>query len=306
MRPGCAVQVRSGLGLTLGLVLGWSALGCDRPEAEAAKPGSQEEIVARIDGRAITRLDFERHLSQQAPFVQARYRSPERRKELLSNLIRFEVLAMEADKRGYGRDPDVVRYVKQRAIEEMIASELDAVYKAEDVPEAELEPYYRAHPELFTQKEAVRVSQILARDRAEATRLVKQVRALAPRDEKGFRRLVEQHSQDEDSKQRGGDLTFLERDSPEHSRAVIEAAYTLREIGDVSEPVESEKGFHILKLTQRRAGFLRPFEEVKRQVRTRLYQEGRAKKIEEWVQATRERVKIEIFEDKLKDIKSPP
>jgi peptidyl-prolyl cis-trans isomerase C len=300
--PGWALEVGRGLAVALPLL----ALACDRSQAEAAKPGSPEEVVARIDGRAITRSDFERHLSKQAPFVQARYGSPERRKELLSNLIRFEVLALEAEKRGYRRDPDVVRLVKQRSIEEMIAKELDGVYEPEDVPEAELEPYYRAHPELFTQKEAVRVSQILVRDRAEAARLVKEARALGPRDEKGFRQLVELHSQDEDSKQRGGDLTFLERDSPEPARAVIEAAHGLRQIGDVSEPVESEKGFHVLRLTQRRAGFLRPFEEVKRQVRLRLYQEGRAKKIEEWVQAMRDRVKIEVFEDKLKDIKSPP
>ena len=45
----------------------------------------------------------------------------------------------------------------------MIAKELDAGFKPEDVPEAELQPYYQAHPELFTQKEAVRVSQVVLR-----------------------------------------------------------------------------------------------------------------------------------------------
>ncbi len=303
MRPGCAARIGFGLGLLI---------ACDRTEAgsggSARGPGSQDEaeVVARIDGKAITRSDFERHLGRQSPYAQARYRSPERRKEFLQNLIRFEVMAMEADKRGYRRDPDVVRFVKQRSIEEMIAKELDATFKAEDIPEADLEPYYRSHADLFTQKEAVRVSQILVKDRESAARLVQEARALGARDEKGFRGLVERHSRDEDSKQRGGDLTFLERDSPEPPRPVVDAAHALRQIGDVSDPVETEKGFHILRLTQRRAGFLRPFEEVKRQVRTRLHQERRGQKVEEWVQEMRGRVKIEVFEDKLKDIKSPP
>ncbi len=280
------------------LVLALGA-GCDRSQADTVKPGSPQEVVARIDGQAITRAEFEQHLARQTPFVQARYASPERRKELLQNLVRFEVLAREAGKRGYGRDPDVVRFVKQRAIEEMIAKDLDAKFKPEDVPEADLEPYYRAHPDLFTQKEAVRVSQILVKDRQTATQVVNQARALGPRDEKGFRRLVDEHSIDEDSKQRGGDLTFLERDDHDHPTAVIAAAHALTHIGQVSEPVETERGFHILRLTQRRAGFLRPFEDVKRQVRNLVYQERRSKKVDQWVQEMRGRVKIEVFEDKL-------
>jgi peptidyl-prolyl cis-trans isomerase C len=293
-----------GWGLGLGLSLAGAA--CQRTGASTPPAAAQEDVVARIDGRAITRNELEAHLSRQTPYVRARYQSPERRKELLSSLIRFEVLALEAHKRGYSRDPDVVRLVKQRSIEQMIAKDLDAVFTADDIPEAEVEPYYRAHPEQFTQKEAVRVSEILVRDRALADRLAREARRLAPQDEKGFRRLVAQHSVDEDSRQRGGDLTFLERDSTDQPRPVIEAAYALKDIGQVSDPVESDKGFHVLRLTQRRVGFLRPFEEVKRQARTRLYQERRAKKIEEWVHAMKEKLKIEVFEDKLKDIKSPP
>jgi peptidyl-prolyl cis-trans isomerase C len=275
------------------------AAGCDRSQAETVKPGSPEEVVARIDGQAITRADFERHLQRQTPFVQARYASPERRKELLQNLVRFEVLAREAEKRGYGRDPDVVRFVKQRAVEEMLAKDLDAGFRPEDVPEADLARYYQTHPDLFTQKEAVRVSQIVVKDRATATQLAAQARALGSKDEKGFHRLVEQHSIDEDSKQRGGDLTFLERDDHDHPAAVIQAAYALTHIGQVSDPIETERGFHVLRLTQRRAGFLRPFEDVKRQVRNLVYQERRAKKVDQWVQEMRGRVKIEVFADKL-------
>jgi peptidyl-prolyl cis-trans isomerase C len=290
MRPSWAILVS---GIAVGLA------ACDRSQAETVKPGSPEEVVARIDGHPITRAEFDRHLARQSPFVQARYASPERRRELLANLVRFEVMAREAAKRGYGRDPDVVRFVKQRAIEEMIAKELDGSFKPEDVPEAELQPYYQAHPELFTQKEAVRVSQVLVKDPETAARIAAQARALAPRDEKGFRKLVEQHSIDEDSKQRGGDLTFLEKDDRNHPATVIEAAYALDQIGQVSDPVETDKGFHVLRLTQKRLGFLRPFEDVKRQVRTLVYQERRAKKVDEWVQQMRGRVKIEVFADKL-------
>jgi peptidyl-prolyl cis-trans isomerase C len=314
------LDLRVGLGLAglaplVAVAAGiFSVAGCDRSPAEVARAGTAGEVLARIDGQPITRGDLEGHLGRQTDHVRFRYASPDRRKELLQNLIRFEVLAQEAQKRGYDRDPDVVRFVKKRAIEEMMRKELDASLRPEDIPETELEPYYRAHIDQFTQKEAVRVSQILVKDRAAATRIAAEARSLGPKDEKGFRRLVELHSEDEDSKQRGGDLTFLERDGQgaagELPASVIEAASALTHLGEVSSPVASEKGFHILRLTQRRAGFVRPFEEVKDRVRSLLHQERRAKKVEEWVREMRGRVKIEAFEDKLpvqpKETKSPP
>ena len=84
-----------------------------------------------------------------------------------------------------------------------------------------------------------------------------------------------------------------------HPAPVIAAAHALTQIGQVSTPVETDKGFHVLRLTQKRLGFLRPFEDVKRQVRTLVYQEWRTKKVDEWVQQMRGRVKIEVFADKL-------
>jgi peptidyl-prolyl cis-trans isomerase C len=90
---------------------------------------------------------------------------------------------------------------------------------------------------------------------------------------------------------------------------VVEAAFALKEVNDLSAVVESEKGFHVLKLTQRRPGFTRPFSEVKRQIQTRLFYEMRTKRMEAWVSEMRKKLNVEIFEDKLKQVKvdsTPP
>jgi peptidyl-prolyl cis-trans isomerase C len=307
--------------LGVGALLWLCGAGCDR--RPAAGPGSQT-VVARIDGEAITLQEFERRLHEQSAFTRARYASPDRRKALLEQLVRFELLAREAKKRGYDRDPAVVLAAKQRVVERMIAEELDGKLRPQDLPEAEVARYYREHMDHppFTQAEAVRVSQVLVKDRAEAAKVVALARKLGGNGkddgkdaEEGFRRVVATLSLDEDSKQRGGDLGFLERGNGggqggggDQPRAVIEAAFALRALGEVSEPVESPRGFHVLRLTQRRVGFVRPYEEVRDQARAQLHYERRAQRLEQWVAEMRRKVPVEVYEDKLSQVaaEAPP
>src|SRR5687767_8421049 len=63
-------------------------------EKELAEP------LATIDGYTITIGEFQDRINKQSPYVRARYTSVEQKKDFLDNLIRFEVLAKEAKKRG--------------------------------------------------------------------------------------------------------------------------------------------------------------------------------------------------------------
>jgi peptidyl-prolyl cis-trans isomerase C len=290
------------------------AVACDQAPIGGGEPGvADRNVVARIDGQPITLADLQKRMAQQPPYVQARYASPERRKELLDNLIRFEILAREARKRGYDRDPQVLRHQQQKLVDRMVAEELDARLKAEDIPEAELRRFYQEHAERFTRPEAVRVSQILVADATAAARVAAAARALGPRDDRGFRRLVAAHSLDEDSKQRGGDLTFLERqpagggsDAHRPPPAVVEAAFALTEVGQIGGPVRGDHGFHVLRLGQRRPAALRPFEEVAAEVRQLVLEGQRSRRLDEWVAEMRNKVNIQVYEDKLRDVAATP
>jgi peptidyl-prolyl cis-trans isomerase C len=290
----------------LGLLLAAASCGRSGPDGAGGAAVAENDVVARVDGKPITRADLEQHLAARAPFIRARYSSPEKRKELLDSLVRFEVLAKEAQSRGYDRDPDVLRYQKQRAIDRMISEET-AKLRPEDIALADVEKVYLQHPEQFSQQEAIRLEQIVVRDPARAKKVAALARALGPRDDAGFRRLVAEYSEDADSKQREGDLAFLERDGAGAPAPVIAAGFALAfgndKVGLVGGPIQSPQGFHIIRLTQRRPGFLRPFAQVERQLRTRVSEERKRQLIEGWVAEMRGRVKIEVFEDRLSQIK---
>jgi peptidyl-prolyl cis-trans isomerase C len=293
-------EMRCLLGLGVGLL---AVAGCaDRPSA--AKAGVAEdrtEVLARVDGQTITAGDLQRRLDAMDPYARARFSAPEQKRKLLENLVRFEVLAKEAQKRGYDRDPDVQRALKDQMISALLDKELDAKVKAEDVTEAEVARHYAAHLDDFKQAEEVRVSQVFTADKAKAERAAAAARALRgkPDADKGFQELVAQLSEDEDSKSRAGDLTFFDRKTTMVPRAVVDAAFTLQHPGEVAGPVQSDRGFHVLVLTQRRPAFTRALPEVSREIRKTLVRERRTQKMEELVAEMRKRLKVEIYEDRL-------
>jgi peptidyl-prolyl cis-trans isomerase C len=282
--------MRRGLWLGACLLVG----GCGPRGAAAGRP----DVVARIDGEEITVSDLQKRLDALDPYSRARFSAPEQKRKFLENLVRFEVLAAEAEKRGYDKDPDVQRVLKNQMIDVFLRKELDEKLKGETIADADVDRYYADHEAQFKQPEQVRVSQILVKDRAKADKVAAEARAAGGSD-KGFRDLVTKYSEDEDSKPLGGDLTFFDRKTTQYPPALVEAAFALKEVGDLSPPVQTPKGFHVLKLTQRRQGFTRPVEGAAPEIKRLILRDRRAKKMEEMVVQMREKLKVQIFEDQL-------
>ena len=258
-----------------------------------------------MDDNVITVGDVQERINKQSPFIRSRYTTLEKKKEFLDNLIRFEVMAAEAQKRGYDKDPEVIRVMKQQMISKFLQKDFESKLKVEDVPDADVEKYYAAHPEEFNRKDEVRVSQILLKDKAKADKVAAEVRALPKgptADQKPFRDLVAKYSEDEDSKQRSGDLTFFDKDSVAYPKPLVDAAFKLAEVGDVAGPIKTDKGYHIIKLTQKKPGFTRPLAEVKRQIQQRLFRDLRTKSMDTFIADLRQKAKIDIYEDKLNKV----
>lgn len=278
------------------------ALGC-KGKSEPNPKGSvgPQTVLAQVDDIIITTADMKELLARYAnqPFVLARYSSIEKKKELLDSLIRYDVLAIEARKRGYERDPEVQRVAKDRMVKLFTQQEIVDKVKVSDVTDDEVQKFYKEHATEFVRPETVRVSQILVKERAKAAKVLAAARALPKADQKAFRDLVTKESEDADSKQRGGDLTQFDRSTTQHPASVVTAAFALKAIGDVSDLVSTDKGFVILKLTDLRPALSRSLDEARLEIRRRLLDELRAKRKREFVEEARKVVKVEIFEDEL-------
>jgi peptidyl-prolyl cis-trans isomerase C len=205
------------------------------------------------------------------------------------------LLHKEAERRGLDRREDIrenlEKYKKQlliRAIGQEITNQ--------EFNEEEIKRYYGENSKSFEQ---IRASQIFIKAtpdggiteddaRAKAELITKRARA----GEK-FENLVEEFSDDPRSKRKGGDLGYISR-----GRLPLEIEneiFNLKE-GEISNPIEAPNGFYIIKVTQ--GTKIPPLEQVKGRIQLDL----RKRIFSEYAKSLREKIGVEIFEDKLKEI----
>lgn len=259
--------------------------------------------LAKVDDAVITVRQLQDSIDRQSPYVRARYASREQKRIFLDNMVRFEVLAREAERRGYGRDPEVVQTMKSAMITKLLKAELAAGVKPEDIPEADLRAFFDANRPRFDKDEEVRVSAIVLGGQKQADDIARLARGAQGQSNKGFRDLVSRHSVDEESKLRGGDLRYFGRDSTEVPEPVVEAAFGLARTGDVAGPIAAGKRFYVIKQTGRRAAVQRSFDSAKREIQNELYKQRRDGAQRRLVEQLKAKSKVEVFDDNLKKVR---
>ena len=285
----------------------------DRPATPAgggavnAPPQSAEELkapLAKIDDVTITLGELQERINRQSPYIRARYTSLEQKKEFLDSLIKFEVLAKEAARRGLDKDPEVVRTMKQVMIQRLMRDELDAKITADTVTDAEMKAYYDANLSEYVKPDEVRASAIIVKNRAQAERVANEARGEAGKTNKGFRDLVARYSQDEDSKLRGGDLRYFDAQSKDVPAPVVKAVFALASTGDVSAAVDAGNGtWYVLKQTGRRRSMTKSFDDAKPAIRNKLFRDKRVAAQKDFVDGLRSSAKIEVNEANLAKVR---
>lgn len=288
-----------------------------QPKGPALKNGLTEEqgrqVLAKIGDTEITVAQFADRLSAQSPYLRSRYSTPERRREFLDSMVRFELLALEARKRGLDKDPDVLRVKRQTMVQQMMKETFDDKgVKLSDITDAEIQAYFDAHPDEFHKPEQRRASQIVFKDKAKAEAQLKKLLA-SPKDNELFVKTVKEFSQDADSKARDGDLRFFSKLPVEGDEgpapAVRDAVFAMDKSGDLNpQLVSTPAGLHILKLTSVRPALERTVQDARRLIQNRLWRQKREAAIEKFVSDLRTKAEVKENPELLSQVKieTPP
>ena len=170
------------------------------------------------------------------------------------------------------------------------------------VDEDAVRTYYDNNINSYGKEEERRVSHILieAGDDADAARQKAQSLKAELDNGAGFAALAEANSDDTFSAENGGDLDFI---TPEMmDPAFDEAAFALESVGDISDVVETDFGFHIVKLTDLREAQVKAFDEVASEIRDTLLYDAAMEKYFE-LQNTMAEIAFEV-PDTLEDVAS--
>jgi len=180
----------------------------------------------------------------------------------------------------------------QRWVDEQLKGKID-------VPEQDAETFFKENPDQFKMPERVRASHILIRvpDKAKPEEVVakqKTAEAVLARVKKGeeFEKVAAEVSEDPSAKENKGDLDFFRKDQMVSEFA--EAAFKLKKGELGPEPVRSEFGYHILKVTDRKPPEDVSLEQAKPQLLTFLQQQKRETAMREMAKELREKADVKI------------
>jgi peptidyl-prolyl cis-trans isomerase C len=242
--------------------------------AQAPKP------VATVDGQPITEEDLKMALEELGSSLPRQMDDKQRRDYAIDYLIDLKIVARQAAKEKLDETADFKRRLEQTR-ERLLMETILTREGEKGASDAALRQFYDETVKTLKPEQEARARHILVETEAQAKAALERIR-------KGedFAKLAAELSTDPGSGKEGGDLGWFEKGRmvPEFS----EAAFKL-EKGQVSEPVKSQFGFHIIKLEDKRDRKPPEFDAVKEQLKRYMTQKAQ----QDYVMKLREGVKVE-------------
>lgn len=211
---------------------------------------------------------------------------------LREELVRQELFKLEARARGYHRVPEVAGPVRQLRDDTTEAKLFDEyVLKGITVTDAEVKSYFDEHASEFALPERRQLAHLVVAEQEKAATLRKQLLA-----GKKWDALVKEHSTDPASSAKGGDLGWIPANQTPPD---FEAVKTLK-VGEISEPLKSQFGYHLIKVNAIEPARTPPFAELKAKVQQVALRKKMEAKRDFWSGKLRAAAKIQVHEAEVK------
>lgn len=285
------------------LCLGLAPLACGGGGEDETEPASRiegdSEVVATYGDKQLTLEEFTIEADKLPPQVKPMLSSPDRRRQYLENLIVSRLLVEDARSKGLNEQEDIRKQVKEMENRLLLQKVYKDLQAAVTVTDEDVAAEYNANPEAYSTAE-IRTSHILVEDPATA----REVLAKVEKNPDAFADLAKQYSKDTATAAKGGDLGFFGRGRmvPDFE----EAAFALETPGEISEIVKSPFGYHIIKLTEKKAGETKPLDQVKEQIRLSLLQKRQRESMEAHIDALKTAKGVQINDDVLAKYSTDP
>ncbi len=254
----------------------------------------ESKVLAEVNGGTITTADFDRELKNLPEYLKAMADTPQGRKEMLDTMVIRELILQQAAKDGLDKGPEIeekLQDLKKRLIvESFLKKKVEAESKVSD---EDMKKFYEQNKDKFKSGEQIKASHILVKTEKEAKDILAQLKSGG-----NFEELAKKYSVDSSSA-KGGDLGWFGKGSM--VPAFEKAALALKE-GQISDVVKSDFGFHIIKLTGKRPAGIRPFEEVKEQIKGAIMPSKQQEIFQKIKEELKKTAKITIKEDVLNSI----
>lgn len=257
-----------------------------------------KEFLKEQKNKMLDEMVMEKIILQKAKELKVEPKEDELNKEADKKINEIKSIYKNDDKKfeqtlkstGFTKETLKENFKKQIIMDKVI----NEVTKNVKVTEKEAKDYYNQNQYMFTEKpNKIRVSHILVKTQDEAKKVKQRIDG-----GEDFAKVAKEVSQDPGSKDKGGDLGLISYNDQNFDPTFLRAAIALKE-GTVSNPVQTQFGFHIIKAVKKEEYPVKSFDKVKAEIEKQLKQQKQrdtfTKKMEEWKKSA----KIKKYENNL-------
>ena len=271
--------------IAIGLILTVALISCSKKAVEQKGP-----FLAKVGNATITQADYDREFKALPEYAQQLFADEQGKEKFLNEIINKEMLYQEALKKGLDKSPDFTKkleeFKKVTLVTELFEKEIMTSAKVSD---QEVKDYYDKHKEEFVPTTQIKASHILVKTEDEANKVL----ARLQKGEK-FGDIAKAVSIDPGSAKNGGDLGYFSKGQmvPEFERAAANL-----NSGEISVPVKSQFGYHIIKVTDKKKGAPIEFEKIKDMISQKLSGEKQKGAFDHYMEGLKKNYKVEINKD---------
>lgn len=259
--------------LTSLVAISIASAGCGRGEKKAEVP-NEETLAARVGDWSITRDYLQKYIDKLPDQQKRKYDSSEGRADLANRFIQEELFYREAKKKNLIDEKKVQKQLEDAKRRILIQAYFDDFVKTKAEPtEDEIHDYYESHEDVYTSLPVVRAQQIFSKSKEKLEGLKERV---VEGGEK-FTTLAHKYSEDKLTSNDGGDLGYFNPGGyirgVGYSKAFSDTVFKM-EKGKVYGPFHWERGWSLVRVNEKRPAELRPYSEVRDEIKDKLTQEN--------------------------------
>lgn len=287
-------------------------VGCKPPPPPAPPPPCLEhplptgEAVARVGDRPITVEQIAALIREQGRVAERRYSEPDRLLRFVEDQVRFELLVRAAHERGLDRDPDVVEAARKVMVRKLLQSDMgDEAFGS--VQETAIERYFERHKDEYIQPEKRRFAEIQLAPTEEgrilAQALIEQLTD-HPTNKALFQTLSTRYSRKKLVRTPGIHDLFQSHEElrAEYGPSFADEVFQSPPDGLIPHPVQSTKGWHVIKMLAVRLALTRTLDDVRDEIREKLQLGQRSTAFEEYLNSLKRRFPVAIYDGRLPQV----
>ena len=278
-------------------------------KVELKRKGPPGKPVATYGSETITDTELAARFAELNPYTRARYQTLEQKREYLDGLVRYELLAREAARRNLQNDLEVVEAMKRVMVQRLIKTEIED--KPGTVSAEAIKKYYDAHQGDYVKPAMTRLRHVFVKtdNRAKGEAALKKALAMAPLDYAAFSLLARENSEEPRTQPIEGDLRFLTDDelSKQYGPELVTAAAELKQVGEVfPRLVETQSGFHVIKLEGRQVALNLAMDQVKQSIESTLANDSKMERYRQFLEGLKKGAELKVDESALSAVVVDP